>query len=109
MGYVFLIGAILFEVIATSHLKLVKGERAVPWAVPVIVGGYGSAFALLTLALNRGIPLGVAYAVWSGFGVVFVAVVSWLAFGEKLGAMQIGGAVMVVSGVVLLELGAHHE
>ena len=108
MGYVFLVGAIVFEVIATSFLKLTSGDRAVWWALPIVGIGYLAAFGALSLSLSRGIPLGIAYAIWSGLGVVLVVVVSRLVFKELLCPMQIGGMVLVIGGVLLLELGAHH-
>jgi small multidrug resistance pump len=109
MGYLFLALAIVGEVVATSFLKLTSGERAVWWAYPIVVVGYVGAFSMLSLALGRGVPLGIAYAIWAGIGVVAVAIVSWLAFGEHLTWVQIAGIVLVVGGVALLELGGRHE
>lgn len=106
MGYLFLALAIIGEVIATSFLKLTSGERAVWWANVIVVVGYLFAFWMLSLTLSRGVPLGTAYAIWAGVGVVLVAIISWLAFGETLTWQQIGGIVLVTAGVVLLEAGA---
>lgn len=108
MAYVFLAGAIVFEVIATSFLRLTSGERAVWWALPIVIVGYLLAFGSLSLSLAQGIQLGIAYAIWAGVGVVLVALVSWLVFGEHLTLIQIGGIVLVVGGVALLELGGRH-
>jgi small multidrug resistance pump len=108
MGYLFLAAAIAFEVVATSFLKLTSGERAPWWAWPVVVVGYVAAFGSLSLALGRDIPLGIAYAIWAGVGVVLVAVVSWVFFREALTPLQIGGMVLVIGGVLLLELGGRH-
>lgn len=108
MAYLFLAGAIVAEVIATSFLKLTSGERAVWWAYPVVIVGYVLAFAALAQALGQGIQLGIAYAIWAGVGVVLVALVSWLVFGESLSLLQVAGIVLVVGGVALLELGGKH-
>jgi len=108
MGYVFLGIAILSEVIATSFLKLTTGERAVWWAYPIVVVGYLASFWMLALTLSAKVPLGIAYAVWAGAGVVLVAVVSWLVFKESLTLVQIIGMALVIGGVVMLELGAKH-
>ena len=63
---------------------------------------------MLSQTLSRGVPLGIAYAIWAGVGVVLVAIISWLAFGELLTWQQIAGIVLVVAGVALLELGGKH-
>lgn len=105
VAYLFLSAAIVFEVVATSFLRFTAGERATWWAYPIVVCGYVLAFVALALALGRGIPLGIAYAVWAGVGVVLVALVSRFAFAETLTGAQLVGIGLVVAGVVLLELG----
>jgi len=109
MGYLFLAIAIVGEVIATTFLKFTSGERAVWWAYPIVGVGYTLAFAMLSLSLSRGVPLGIAYAIWAGVGVVLVAIISWLAFGETLTLTQLAGIALVVGGVALIELGGKHE
>ena len=109
MGYVFLGLAIVGEVIATTFLKFTSGEKAVWWAYAIVGVGYVFAFGMLSLALGRGVPLGTAYAIWAGVGVVLVAVISWLAFGEALTWQQVLGIVLVTGGVVLLEAGGKHS
>lgn len=108
MGYLFLAIAIAGEVVATSFLKLTTGEKSQWWAYAIVGAGYVLAFWMLSLSLGRGVPLGIAYAIWAGVGVVLVAIVSWLVFHEGLTLVQIGGIVLVTIGVVLLEVGAKH-
>ena len=108
MGYVFLGFAIIGEVIATTFLKFTSGERTIWWAYPIVGVGYVLAFWMLSLTLGRGVPLGIAYALWAGIGVVLVAVISWVVFGESLTWLQIVGMALVIAGAVLLELGASH-
>ncbi|GAB2462395.1 small multidrug resistance pump [Conyzicola lurida] len=108
MGYLFLALAIVGEVIATTFLKLTSGERAVWWAYPIVAVGYVFAFTMLAQTLSKGVPLGIAYAIWAGVGVVLVAAISWLVFHETLTWTQIAGMVLVVAGVTLLELGGKH-
>jgi small multidrug resistance pump len=108
MGYIFLAIAIVGEVIATSFLKLTTGDKAQWWAYIVVVVGYLLAFSMLSLSLGRGVPLGIAYAIWAGVGVVIVAIVSWLVFNETLSPLQIGGMALVIAGVTMLELGGKH-
>lgn len=76
--------AIVAEIIATSALKSSEGfTRLLPSLVTV--AGYAIAFYFLALTL-RVIPVGVAYAIWSGVGIVLISLVSWLWFGQKLDA-----------------------
>ena len=109
MGYVFLALAIIGEVIATTFLKFTSGDRQVWWAYPIVGVGYVFAFVMLSLTLSRGVPLGIAYAIWAGVGVVLVAVISWVFFHESLTLWQLGGMLLVVAGVTMLELGAVHK
>ncbi|WP_440221965.1 DMT family transporter [Dokdonella sp. MW10] len=105
----FLAIAIAAEVIATSALKASEGfTRLVPSVV--VVAGYGVAFYFLSLAL-RTIPVGIAYAVWSGVGIVLVAAIAWIVHGQALDAWAILGITLIVAGVAVLNLlskaGAH--
>jgi small multidrug resistance pump len=106
MGYLFLAIAIAAEVVATTFLKLTSGERQVWWAYPIVGVGYILSFVMLSQTLSKGVPLGIAYALWAGIGVVLVAVISWIVFHETLTWQQLVGMVLVIGGVVLLELGA---
>jgi small multidrug resistance pump len=92
MGYLFLAGAILSEVVATLSLRASDGFSRWPF-VAVLVVGYVLSFAGLSAALGRGVPLGLAYGIWA-------------AVGETLTRLQVGGLVLVIAGVVALELGA---
>ena len=108
MGYLFLALAIATEVIATTFLKLTSGERQIWWAYPIVVVGYVLSFVMLSQTLSKGVPLGIAYAIWAGVGVVLVAAVSWVVFRETLTWQQLVGMVLVIGGVVLLEAGGKH-
>jgi small multidrug resistance pump len=108
MGYLFLGLAIASEVIATTFLKLTSGEKSVWWAYPIVVVGYVASFWMLSLTLTKGVPLGIAYAIWAGVGVVLVAIISWVVFREFLTLTQLIGMALVIGGVVLLELGGKH-
>ncbi len=106
MGYLYLAAAIVSEVIATSFLKYASGPKNVWWAYVIVGVGYVLSFVLLSITLRAGVPLGIAYAIWAGVGVVAVAVISWLVFHESLTWQQILGMILVIGGVGLLELGA---
>jgi small multidrug resistance pump len=104
VSWLFLAGAILAEVAATLSLKVASGGR-VRW-YPVVVAGYVSAFVLLTLALDRGLGLGVAYGIWSAVGVALTALLSRPLFGEPLSPTMLAGVGLIIVGVLLVELGA---
>jgi small multidrug resistance pump len=106
MGYLYLAAAIVSEVVATSFLKYASGPKNVWWAYIIVGVGYVLSFILLSITLRAGVPLGIAYAIWAGVGVVAVAVISWVIFHESLTWQQIVGMVLVIGGVGLLELGA---
>jgi small multidrug resistance pump len=108
MGYLFLAGAILSEVVATMSLRASDGFSKAPFAVLVVLG-YVVAFTLLGLCLARGVPLGVAYGIWCAFGIALVALLSIPLFGETLTPVQIGGMLLIIAGAVALEAGAAHE
>lgn len=101
-NWVFLGIAIIGEVVATSALKASEGFTRLTPSLVVIVG-YGSAFYLLSIAL-RTIPVGIAYAIWAGLGIVLIAAVGWLAFGQKLDAWGLVGMALIVSGVFVLNV-----
>jgi small multidrug resistance pump len=102
MPYLYLMIAIVAEVIATSSLKASDGfTRAVPSIVTV--AGYAIAFYLLSLAL-RTIPTGIAYAIWSGVGIVLVAAIAWLFQGQRLDAAAIAGMALIIAGVAVMNL-----
>ncbi|OYX49855.1 MAG: QacE family quaternary ammonium compound efflux SMR transporter [Alphaproteobacteria bacterium 32-64-14] len=102
MPYIFLAIAIVGEVIATSALKASEGfSKSLPSIITVI--GYGVAFYFLSLTLKT-IPVGVAYAIWSGLGVVLIAVVGWLVFNQKLDAAALAGMGLIVSGVIVMQV-----
>lgn len=83
-NWLFLAIAIVSEVAATSALKASEGFSR-PWPSLLVVAGYAVAFYFLSLTL-RAIPVGVAYAVWSGLGIVLVTALAWLLYGQKLDA-----------------------
>jgi small multidrug resistance pump len=98
-----LAGAILVEVFATMSLRASDGFRNKKWIVPIVVG-YMTAFALLYVTLSLGMPVGVAYGVWSAAGVALVAVIARLLFGEPLTPVMLGGIGLIIAGVLTIEL-----
>ncbi len=95
-------GAIVAEVIATSALKASEGfSKLAPSVITAV--GYLIAFYLLSLTL-RAIPVGIAYAIWSGVGTVLIAVVGWALYGQKLDLPAVIGMGLIVSGVIVLNV-----
>ena len=100
--WLLLVLAILAEVIGTSCLKLAAGfTRPLPSLVVIV--SYLLAFYLLSLTL-RTIPVGIAYAVWSGVGIVLIALIGWLVFGQALDLRAIVGMGLIIAGVAVLNL-----
>lgn len=102
MSYLYLAVAIIAEVIATSALKASdEFSKLVPSVIVVV--GYGVAFYCLSMVLKT-IPVGVAYAVWSGLGIVLISIVGLVMFGQKLDLAAIVGMLLIVSGVVVMNV-----
>ncbi len=104
MTWVLLIGAILSEVTGTLSLRAASDGRRAWYAVVGV--GYLLAFGLLTLALDAGLGLGVAYGIWAAAGVALTALASRWLFGEPLTPVMLAGIGLIVAGVLMIELGA---
>jgi len=100
--YAFLFLAIAAEVAATSALPLTQGfTRAGPSLA--VIAGYGLAFYLLSLAVQA-IPVGVAYAIWAGLGIVGVALLGLVLHGQRLDLPAIAGIALIIAGVVVINV-----
>ncbi|HEY5803503.1 MAG TPA: multidrug efflux SMR transporter [Lysobacter sp.] len=104
-GLLTLAGAIAAEVVATSALKASEGFTR-PGPSLVVAIGYGIAFYLLSLTLKT-IPVGLAYAIWSGVGVVLIALIGWLVLKQPLDAAAMVGISLIVAGVLVIQLFSH--
>jgi small multidrug resistance pump len=98
-----LAGAIGIEVFATLSLRASDGFRKKAWIVPV-VAGYLASFYLLWLTLALGMPVGIAYGVWTACGVAAVAVVARYLFGDALTVKMMLGICLIIAGVLTIEL-----
>jgi len=103
--YLLLAVAIAAEVSATVSLKLSEGFTKLGPSIVVGVG-YVVSFALLSVVLKMGLPVGVVYAVWAAIGVAAVALIGVLFLKEPMNLMMIAGLALVIGGVALIELGA---
>lgn len=102
MSWFYLAVAIVAEIIATSLLKSSEGFTRL-WPSLVVIVGYGCAFFFLSLTL-RTIPVGVAYAIWSGAGIVLVTLFAWLIFGQTISLPDVVGIGLIIAGVIVLRL-----
>lgn len=102
MHWIFLLAAIGAEVFATSLLKT-TGEFTRLFPSLLVIAGYSVSFYCLTLAL-RALSVGIAYAIWSGLGIVLVAGIAFLAYGQKLDVPAMLGLGLIIAGVVVINL-----
>ncbi|MBK0020404.1 SMR family transporter [Brucella pseudogrignonensis] len=101
-NYLFLGVAIVAEVIATSALKASNSFTVMVPTFTMIVG-YAVAFYFLSLTLQT-VPVGVAYAIWSGCGIVLISAFGWLVYGQKLDLWGMIGIGFIVFGVLIVNL-----
>lgn len=94
--------AILAEVLGTSALKASNGFTA-PLPSLLVVTSYSVSFYSLSLAL-RTIPVGVAYAIWSGVGIVLISSIAWVVYRQALDLAAIVGIGLIIAGVVVIQL-----
>lgn len=102
MAWVYLVIAIAAEVVGTSFLRSAAGFTK-PLPSLMVLIGYGLAFFFLSRTLES-IPVGIAYAVWSGAGVTLIAVIGWLFMGQRPDAAAWAGMGLIVAGVTVLNL-----
>jgi small multidrug resistance pump len=102
MHYVYLIIGIISEVIATSMLKSTDEFRKIGRVIIVAIC-YLSALFFLTLSLRR-ISVSVAYAIWSGVGIILVAITAWIFYKQKLDRPAFLGIVLILAGILIINL-----
>jgi len=102
MNHLFLVIAVVFEVIATSMLKATDGFTRL-WPSLVTIVGYGLAFYFLSLTVKT-IPVGIVYALWCGIGIVLVTLVGWVVLKQALDTPALIGIGLILTGVVVINL-----
>lgn len=103
MMWLTLAGGIVLEVIATLSLRASDGLRNRNWLAPVVLGYVGS-FWLVYETLALGMPVGIAYGVWSACGVALIALMAKVLFGEPLTPVMIAGIGLIIAGVLTIDL-----
>ena len=102
MPYLWLLIAVIAEVIATSSLKA-SDQFSRLWPSLIVIGGYAVAFFLLSVVVKT-IPVGITYAVWAGLGIVLVAIVSSIQLKQMPDLPAVVGMALIVAGVVIVNL-----
>ena len=106
MSALFLAAAILTETTATMALRASEGFAKRAWIAPV-VAGYVVSFFFLSLALDEGMALGVAYGIWSALGIAITAIAAHWLFDEVLNRTMVLGIGVIAVGVLIIELSSH--
>lgn len=102
MSYLFLTIAIIAEAIATSALKASQGFSVL---IPSIITILGYAVALFFLSLTlKTIPVGIAYAIWSGAGIVLISTIGWIFFKQHLDLAAIIGLGLMLAGIIVINI-----
>jgi small multidrug resistance pump len=104
MPFVFLLFAIAFEVAGTSLLKATDGFSRL-WPTVVCLACYVASFAALAWAVKHELPVGVAYAMWSGLGTAAIVAIGVVFLHEPLSFTKVAGVAMIIGGVAVLNLG----
>ena len=100
MKWIYLVIAIVGELIATSALKESEGFTHLKPAIISIIG-YGITFYFLSLSIKQ-VPIGIAYAVWAGLGIILVTLVGFFRFRQSLDLPAIIGVILIVLGVIIV-------
>jgi len=106
MAYLFLLLAIASEIVGTSLLKKTDGFTRL-WPSVLCLSAYGLAFVLLSQAVKK-VPVGIAYALWSGLGTAAIVVIGVTFLGESINATKVLGVGLIIAGVIILNLGGAH-
>ncbi|CAM3923389.1 multidrug efflux SMR transporter [Mucilaginibacter galii] len=102
MKYLFLLIAILSEVAATSALRA-SDQFTKLWPSVIVVIGYASAFYFMSLTL-KSIPVGIAYAIWSGVGIVLISITGYFLYKQKLDMPALMGMGLIIAGVLVINI-----
>ncbi|MDQ7905425.1 multidrug efflux SMR transporter [Phytohabitans sp. ZYX-F-186] len=107
MAYVLLGLAIGAEVLGTSLLRSTEGFTRL-WPTLASLSAYAVSFLALATAIQKGLQVGIGYAIWSGLGTTLIVIIGALFLSEQITATKVIGIALVVAGVVVLNLGGAH-
>ena len=100
--YLYLLVAVLFETIGTTALQASQ-QFSRFWPSVIVVFAYGISFYLLALTL-RFLPVGIVYALWSGLGIILIALIGFAAFGQRLDLPAVLGLGLIIAGIVVIHM-----
>jgi small multidrug resistance pump len=100
--YLYLIAAVVAETIGTSSMQASQ-QFSKFWPSVLCVASFLVALFLMSQALKE-IPVGILYATWSGLGIVFIAIIGWIVFGQKLDFAAIAGMTLIIAGIAVINL-----
>lgn len=100
--YLILALAVLAETIGTTALQASQQFTRL-WPSVLVIVAYAFSFYLLSITL-RTIPVGIVYALWSGLGILMIAMIGWVVFGQRLDLPAIAGLAMIVGGIAIIHL-----
>jgi small multidrug resistance pump len=102
LAWMYLAGAIGCEIVATSALKAADGFTR-PGPTMVVVAGYAASFYCLSIVL-RSVPMGIAYAIWSGVGIVLISLVGLIVYKQRLDGPALAGIALIIAGTLIINL-----
>jgi small multidrug resistance pump len=100
--YIFLFVAVVFETLGTTALQASQQFTKV-WPTLGAIVAYAGAFYFLGITLKF-MPVGIVYALWSGLGIVFITVIGFTVFGQRLDAAAIAGLALIIAGIVVIQV-----
>ncbi|WP_273486282.1 SMR family transporter [Lentibacter algarum] len=102
MPYLYLAIAVAFETIGTSAMQASQQFTRL-WPSVLVIVGYAISFYFMALTL-RFMPVGIVYALWSGLGIILIALIGYAVFGQKLDLPAIAGLGLIIAGIVVIQL-----
>ena len=100
--YIYLLIAVITETVGTAAMQASEQFTRF-WPSVLLIIAYGISFYFLALTLKY-MPVSIVYAIWSGLGIVFIAIIGWLAFKQSLDFAAILGMGLIVAGVIIINL-----
>jgi small multidrug resistance pump len=100
--FITLIVAVIFETIGTTALQASQQFTKLGPSIIVVIA-YAAAFYLLALTLKM-MPVGIMYAIWSGSGIVLIALIGWVVFRQTLDWPAVLGMALILAGIVIIQV-----
>tara|TARA_R110000764_G_scaffold38934_5_gene86712 strand:+ start:4409 stop:4744 length:336 start_codon:yes stop_codon:yes gene_type:complete len=102
MHYLWLVIAIITETMGTTALQASQQFSRL-WPSVAVIVFYGASFYFMALALKE-MPVGIVYAIWSGLGIVLIAAIGYVLFGQKLDLPAVAGLGLIIAGILVIHL-----